>query len=145
MGNKRWMLLLGFMLVLGACGDDGGGAVEEEAPAEEMENGAPLEQGDKGQATADAPEAQSGEASEVLANGEATRFVFNEAGQFEAFCELHPSMEMTVIVEEGAETSGEASVSMEDMAFSEQTLTVAPGTIVTWTNEDTAQHNVAFK
>lgn len=143
MGRKWLVSVLGIVLVLSACG--GGEAVEEEAVTGETEDAEPLEEGDKGQAYADVPEAQSGEASEVLSNGEETAFVFNETGEWNVFCELHPSMEMKVIVEEGAEISGEASVAMEAMAFSEPSITVAPGTAVTWTNEDTVDHNVAFK
>lgn len=140
---RIWRILaLGIVLVLASCG---GETDEQEAQTGEMEDAEPLEEGDKGQADSDVPSAQSGEASDVLGNGEATAFAFSEAGEWHVFCELHPSMEMTVIVEEGAETSGEASLSMEDMAFSEQSITVAPGTVVTWTNEDTADHNVAFK
>jgi len=35
-----------------------------------------------------------------------------------------------------------ASVSMSQIKFVPETLTVAVGTTVTWTNEDTVQHNV---
>lgn len=143
MERKLLASVLGIAMVLAACG--GGETMEDGAPAGEMEDAEPLEEGDKGQANADVPEAQSGEASEVLSNGGATAFVFNEAGEWDVFCELHPSMETKVIVEEGAEINGEASLAMEEMAFSESSITVAPGTVVTWTNADTADHNVAFK
>ncbi len=35
-----------------------------------------------------------------------------------------------------------ASVSIKNFAFTPKTLTVAPGTTVTWTNNDTMPHNV---
>ncbi|QDY46336.1 hypothetical protein FK545_16210 [Planococcus glaciei] len=94
--------------------------------------------------SADAPEAASGTASPLIAQGETTSFVFNEAGEFPLHCNPHPTMKMTVIVEEGASMSGEAAVEMADLAFSESELTVAPGTVVTWTNQDEVEHNVAF-
>jgi hypothetical protein len=54
-------------------------------------------------------------------------------------------MKMKVIVEEGASTSGEVSLDLADYAFSEESITVAPRTVITWTNQDSAQHNVAFE
>ncbi len=112
-------------------------ATEEEEPAEEKEDAEPAKE--------DAPEAESGTASKLLSNGETTSFVFNETGEFDIFCEPHPIMQMTVIVEEGAEQSGEIAVDIADYDFSEKTLTVAPGTTIVWTNQDQVQHNVAFE
>lgn len=40
----------------------------------------------------------------------------------------------------GAPAAGEIQVSIQGFAFSPQTLTVAPGTTVTWTNKDGAAH-----
>ena len=108
--------------------------VEEEATEEESEDIA-----------SDAPMAESGVASELLAKGEMTSFVFTETGEFYVFCEPHPVMKMTVIVEEGAELSGEVAVDIADYEFVEPTLTVAPGTVITWTNQDNVRHNVAFQ
>lgn len=110
---------------------------KEEPPAEEKEDAEPM--------TEDAPEAESGTASDLLSNGEMTSFVFSETGEFAIFCEPHPVMQMTVLVEEGAEQSGEVAVDIADYAFSEETLTVAPGTTIVWTNQDQVQHNVAFE
>ncbi|ANU10720.1 hypothetical protein BBH88_10565 [Planococcus antarcticus DSM 14505] len=92
-----------------------------------------------------APEAMSGTASDLLSNGEMTSFVFNEAGEFSIFCEPHPVMQMTVVVEEGAELMGEVEVDIADYEFGEETITVAPGTTIVWTNQDQVQHNVAIK
>lgn len=124
MGRKWLIVLLFAVLSLGACGEDEGGAVE---------------------APAGVPEAQEGEASEIFSPGEETAFFFSEPGRFDVFCPIHPAMEMTVMVKKGADISGEATVAMKDLAFSERSLTVAPGTTVTWTNEDTLDHNVGFK
>lgn len=112
-------------------------APEKEEEAEEKEDAEPMKE--------DAPAAESGTASKLLSNGETTSFVFNETGEFDIFCEPHPVMQMTVIVEEGAEQSGEIAVDIADYDFSEKTLTVAPGTTIVWTNQDQVQHNVAFE
>lgn len=110
-------------------------ATEEEATEEEATEEEPM---------TDAAEATSGEASPLLKKGGMTSFVFNETGEFKVFCEPHPVMKMTVVVEEGATTSGEVALDIADYAFSES-ITVAPGTVITWTNLDSAQHNVAFE
>lgn len=144
------MILIGGMLVLGACS-------EEEQPIENntMEEGGMEEKVDEEtettevetveEPTTDAPEATVGEASPLLKKGESTSFVFNETGDFSIYCEPHPVMKMNVVVEEGAELSGEVSVEFLDYEFSEETITVAPGTVITWINQDSAQHNVAFE
>jgi plastocyanin/glucose/arabinose dehydrogenase len=43
-----------------------------------------------------------------------------------------------------AAVSGSANVAVENFAFNPQTLTVTPGTTVTWTNNDTVQHTVTW-
>lgn len=120
-------------------------AEAKEEPAEEKEEPAAEEKEDAEPAKEEAPEAASGTASKLLSNGEMTSFVFNETGEFDIFCEPHPIMQMTVMVEEGAEQSGEVAVDIADYEFSEKTLTVAPGTTIVWTNQDQVQHNVAFE
>ncbi|OHX51679.1 plastocyanin/azurin family copper-binding protein [Planococcus faecalis] len=109
--------------------------VTEEEPAEETTEEEPAQES--------TPEAMSGTASELLSNGEMTSFVFNEAGEFAIFCEPHPVMQMTVIVEEGAECR--SIIDIADYDFSEESITVAPGTTIVWTNQDQVQHNVAFE
>ncbi|ANU28557.1 plastocyanin/azurin family copper-binding protein [Planococcus versutus] len=111
--------------------------VTEEEPAEETTEEEPAQES--------TPEAMSGTASELLSNGEMTSFVFNEAGEFAIFCEPHPVMQMTVIVEEGAEAMDSIEVDIADYDFSEESITVAPGTTIVWTNQDQVQHNVAFE
>lgn len=111
--------------------------VTEEEPAEETTEEEPAQE--------NAPEAMSGTASNLLSNGETTSFVFNETGEFAIFCEPHPVMQMTVIVEEGAEAMDSIEVDIADYDFSEESITVAPGTTIVWTNQDQVQHNVAFE
>lgn len=164
--NKKFGLLLAAtMLTLAACGEQEQPVAEDEAEVEEQESAteesseaveeeteeetqeeptdeeeaveAPLEE--------DAPEAMSGTASNLLSNGNTTSFIFNEAGEYSIFCEPHPVMQMTVLVEEGAEQVDDVTVDIVDYEFSEETITVAPGTTIVWTNQDQVQHNVAFE
>ena len=158
MNTKLGVLLLGGMLVLAACGEEeaqpvGNEPVEEEMDMSEeqateedaVEEEATEEESSEAQPVTDAAEAKKGEASPLLSKGEMTSFVFNEVGEFPIFCAPHPVMKMTVIVEEGASSSGELALDIADYDFSEESITVAPGTIITWTNQDSAQHNVAFE
>ena len=144
------MILVGGMLLLGGCSekeqtdeqdtisDDGMEEVEVE------ESGTSIEE-ETEEPKSQSPEAKNGEASPLLKKGESTTFIFSEAGEYSIFCEPHPVMKMKVMVEDGAEQSGEVSLDIQDYAFSEETITVAPGTVITWTNQDSAQHNVAFE
>lgn len=161
MNKKLGILLIGGMLVLGACGEEEAQPAANEPVEEEMDTSEEVveeeeevveeeatEEAVEEEATeepmTDAAEAASGEASPLLKKGDMTSFVFNEPGEFKVFCEPHPVMKMTVVVEEGATTSGEVALDIADYAFSEN-ITVAPGTVITWTNQDSAQHNVAFE
>lgn len=54
-------------------------------------------------------------------------------------------MKMKVNVEEDASNSVEVKLDITDYAFSEESITISPGTVITWTNQDSAQHNVAFE
>lgn len=163
--NKKFGLILAAgMLALAACGEEEQPAANEAAEVEEQES-APAEEAapeaeeeempeedaeeEAAEGTeedaAEAPEAMSGAASALLANGETTSFVFNEAGEFSIFCEPHPVMKMTVVVEEGAEQKDEVAIDIADYEFVEETITIAPGTTIVWTNQDQVQHNVAIK
>lgn len=161
MNKKFGVLLIGGMLVLGACGEEAQPAsnepveeemdtseevVEEEVVEDEgTEEEVVEEETTEEEPMTDASEAASGEASPLLKKGDMTSFVFNGVGEFNVFCEPHPVMKMTVVVEEGASTSGEVALELADYAFNEESITVAPGTVITWTNQDSAQHNVAFE
>ena len=164
--NKKFGLILAAgILALAACGEEeqptandaaeveeqesapteeAAPEAEEEMPEEEADEEEPADE-DAGEDTAEAPEAMSGEASALLANGETTSFVFNEAGEFSIFCEPHTVMKMTVVVEEGAEQMDEVAIDIADYEFVEESITVAPGTTIVWTNQDQVQHNVAIK
>lgn len=164
--NKKFGLILAAgILALAACGEEeqptandaaeveeqesapteeAAPEAEEEMPEEDADEEEPAED-ETDEASAEAPEAMSGVASALLANGETTSFVFNEAGEFSIFCEPHPVMKMTVVVEEGAEQMDEVAIDIADYEFVEETITVAPGTTIVWTNQDQVQHNVAIK
>lgn len=157
--NKKFGLLLAAtMLSLAACGEQEQPVTENEAEVEEQESateesGEAVEEETEEEPTdeeeapseEDAPEAMSGTASNLLSNGDTTSFIFNEAGEYSIFCEPHPVMQMTVLVEEGAEQVDEVTVDIADYEFSEETITVAPGTTIVWTNQDQVQHNVVFE
>ncbi|TFD99503.1 hypothetical protein E2626_14275 [Jeotgalibacillus salarius] len=83
-------------------------------------------------------------ASPLLAQGETTTFTFQDAGVYNIHCDPHPVMKMTVTVEEGAEIEGNIELDIADYEFSED-ISVAPGTVITWTNQDSARHNVAIE
>ncbi|WP_422124399.1 plastocyanin/azurin family copper-binding protein [Planococcus sp. X10-3] len=145
--NKKFGLILAAgVLSLAACGEEQTGSNEDPEPeVTEQESPAEEEEAEEGSVEDSAPEAVSGAASELFSNGESTSFVFNETGEFSIFCEPHPNMVMTVLVEEGAELTDEVAVTIADLEFGEETITVAPGTTIVWTNQDEVQHNVAFK
>jgi len=162
MKKRLGIVLIGGMLILAACGQEDetqvkdneqeeviADAVDNEATEkekeEEKEKEDTTEEETTEQSATDVVEATKGEASPLLAKGEMTSFVFNEIGSFAIYCEPHPVMKMDVIVEEGASMSGDVTLEISDYAFSEETITVAPGTVITWTNQDSAQHNVAFE
>ena len=143
------MIVIGGMLVLGACSEEektvDNDTMEEVVEEEVVEETETPEVETAEEPTTDATEATVGEASPLLKKGETTSFVFNETGDFSIYCEPHPVMKMNVVVEEGAELSDAVSLEIVDYEFSEETITVAPGTVITWTNQDSAQHNVAFE
>lgn len=163
--NKKFgLLVVAGMLSLSACGEQEQPAAENEAEVaveeqEESENTDTVgeeegetkveteekEASEEEPSEEELPEAMSGAASPLLSNGEVTRFVFNEEGEFSIFCEPHPVMQMTVLVEESAEKMNEVTVDIADYEFGEETLTIAPGTTIVWTNQDQVQHNVAIK
>jgi plastocyanin len=77
--------------------------------------------------------------SGILSTNQTYPFKFTTPGTFTYHCSIHPSMTARIIVSGGTPT---ASVSISGMAFSPPTITVAAGTIVTWTNNDTMMHTV---
>lgn len=159
MSNKKFGLILAAgILSLAACGEEQPttsentekvteqeSTTEEEKPTEETTAEETEEETEEESIEESTPEAKNGAASDLLSNAEETSFVFNEAGEFSIFCEPHPVMQMTVLVEEGAEQTGEVAVNIADYEFGEEAITIAPGTTVVWTNQDQVKHNVAIK
>lgn len=84
-------------------------------------------------------------ASPLLKKGEETVFSFPNEGVYLIHCDPHPVMKMKVIVQADAKQSGSVALNIKDYEFSEKEITVAPGTLITWTNQDAAQHNVAIE
>lgn len=94
--------------------------------------------------------AQSGEAvtanvtSPLLQKGETVSYTFPNAGVNNIYCEPHPVMKMKVIVQADAMSEKNLALDIAGYEFSEMEITVAPGTTITWTNQDFAEHNVAI-
>ena len=150
MNAKLSLLLLGGLLLLGACGEEEAKPLKNDpmetvVKSEEQVEEVMEEEVSEEQPMIDTEEAASGKASPLLSKGEMTAFLFKETGEFDVYCEPHPVMKMKVIVEDGASNSGEISLDIADYAFSEESITIAPGTVITWTNQDSARHNVAFE
>ena len=144
------MIFIGGMLLLGGCNEEvqpseNDMKVEEGMEEEVVQETESPKVETPEEAETDVTEATTGEASPLLKKGESTSFIFSEMGEFAIYCQPHPVMKMNVVVEEGADLSGDVSLEIVDYEFSEETITVAPGTVITWTNQDSAQHNVAFE
>ncbi|TWT09161.1 plastocyanin/azurin family copper-binding protein [Planomicrobium sp. CPCC 101079] len=146
MNKRSGVFLIGGLLLTGAYGTETQPAEDDMIAVEqEMEEGPDVEGQTGNEANAqDAPEANSGEASPLLAKGETTSYVFSDPGEFPIHCQPHPKMQMIVTVEEGAANSGEAAIDIADFKFADKTITVEPGTVITWTNQDDVEHNVTF-
>jgi plastocyanin len=110
--------------------------------------------------------------SGIFNQSQSFSFMFNETGAFPYYCDLHPQMIGTVTVVEGSKASPTPSPSEEQtpeagsstetptavpapaptstptevqssiFQFNLESLTVPPGTTITWTNNDSAAHTV---
>jgi plastocyanin len=78
--------------------------------------------------------------SGLLNNGGTYTYTFATAGTYNYNCSIHTTMTAKVIVT--PTPTGSASVSIEYMSFQPAIITVAAGTIVTWTNNDSVTHTV---
>ena len=160
--NKKFgLLVIAGMLFLSGCSEQEQPKAENEAEVEEQEERENTDtreekeeettveseenEASEEELSEELPEAVSGAASDLLSNGEMTSFVFKESGQYSIFCEPHPVMQMTVLVEDSAEKMDKVTVDIADYEFGEETITIAPGTTIVWTNQDQVQHNVAIK
>jgi plastocyanin len=83
-------------------------------------------------------------ASPLLKKGETATFSFPNEGEFSIICDPHPVMKMKVTVAADAEVKDQLNLDIAGYEFSEKEVVVAPGTSITWTNQDSARHNVAI-
>lgn len=84
--------------------------------------------------------------SELVDQGGSYAATFEEPGTYAYHCHPHPSMTATIVVSDTPEALGGAvNITLKDYAFTPSTLTVRPGTVVTWTNEDPVAHTVTFE
>lgn len=65
---------------------------------------------------------------------------FNSEAAIDYICTFHPDMTGDITIEEGAEMSGEVTIAIENFAFNPASVTIAPGTEVTWVNNDEVAH-----
>jgi plastocyanin len=65
-------------------------------------------------------------------------WTFEEPGTYTYHCTPHPFMMGSVVVTEGASQSGTVEVDIIDLAYNPETIEVAPGTTVVWTQRDDA-------
>jgi len=79
--------------------------------------------------------------SPQLGNGGVYVDTLATAGTYPYHCAIHTSMTGAVVVDAGSATTS-ASVSITGFTFSPASVTVKPGGIVTWTNNDNANHTV---
>lgn len=76
--------------------------------------------------------------------GESWSYNFTEEGELSYHCHPHPNMVGTIIIDadDPAALSGEVDIDLRDFQISPDTITIVPGTTVTWTNYDEAYHTV---
>ena len=79
--------------------------------------------------------------SGALGNGAVYVDTLDTAGAFPYHCAIHTSMMGSVVVDAGSANTA-AAVSITGFTFSPATVTVKPGGIVTWTNNDATNHTV---
>lgn len=77
-----------------------------------------------------------------LPTGASWTHFFGEVGVFYYHCHPHPFMQGIIEVKEGPYTRGSTSVAIQGHKFVPDRLTIAPGTNVTWKNEDPVVHTV---
>jgi len=77
-----------------------------------------------------------------IAGGTSYAHVFATEGTFNYHCAIHPSMTGTVIVTQSGAANSSVSIVNMTTGFSPDTIAVAQGGTVRWTNNDTATHTV---
>jgi plastocyanin len=79
-------------------------------------------------------------ASPDVAPGQSWSWFFDELGTFDYHCHQHPSMWGRIVIAPG-NGSQNASVQMEDFAFSPTVVTLRYGALVNWTNTGESVHS----
>jgi|GEM_PF-2145268 len=82
--------------------------------------------------------------SQLLDKGKTYNYTFKDEGNYTIICSIHPSMVMNIQVKADAGSS-KKTVDIQNFAFKPAKMTIAPGTTVTWTNDDTTQHTVVVQ
>lgn len=84
------------------------------------------------------PQGQSFD-SGSLSPGATFSFTFDSEAMIDYICTFHPEMEGSVTIEDGA-GSDQDTVIIDNLTFIPSDITIAPGTEVTWINEDDVAH-----
>lgn len=74
-----------------------------------------------------------------LSPGATFSFTFDTEDMIEYICTIHPEMEGSVTIEDGA-GSEQDTVIIDNFEFMPSDITIAPGTEVTWINQDDVAH-----
>lgn len=77
--------------------------------------------------------------SPVLSSGQTYSHTFRTAGVFRYHCGVHPSMKGTITANSGGSAT-QVNVTIQN--FTLPSVTVNVGSMVTWTNDDSAPHSV---
>lgn len=90
----------------------------------------------------------------IIPEGSVATVVLEEAGTFRYACQIHPEMTGQIAVRDAtgvvpppappaaSPVAGGASVRIANLAYDPPTITIPPGTTVTWSNDDVTPHTV---
>ena len=84
------------------------------------------------------PTGQSFDSGNISPGGSFS-FTFDDEEAIDYICSIHPDMEGSITIESGA-GSDQDTVIIADFEFTPANITIAPGTEVTWINEDEVAH-----
>jgi plastocyanin len=84
-------------------------------------------------------------ASPLLKKGETVTYNFPNEGVYYIHCDPHPVMKMKITVQADAPSTEKLELDIVNYEFSEKEIVISPGTSITWTNKDLAEHNVAIE
>ncbi|WP_257351680.1 cytochrome D1 domain-containing protein [Pseudalkalibacillus decolorationis] len=82
--------------------------------------------------------------SSLLEKGQKYTYTFKEEGTYEVYCDPHPFMKMTVIVNPEPKEQKDYEVKIENYSFKPETMNVSAGSTVTWINSDNVQHSIVL-